>query len=55
MSPEMSHEDFDMKMAALSLTVHGRDLFGMLETLRAIVPEYRPSETLLGLLSRLPV
>lgn len=53
--PEIFPEEFDADIAILERNVHDRDLPGMLETLRRIVPEYRPSETLLGLLSRLPV
>ena len=42
-------------MAELENAVPQRDLTALLQVLRRMVPEYRPSESLLALLERLPV
>jgi FlaA1/EpsC-like NDP-sugar epimerase len=47
-------DDFDGAIAQLADGVHRSDIASILETLCRIVPEYQPSETLLGLLSRSP-
>ena len=46
-SAEMHLDRFDAVMANLKTAVDGRDLFAILETLRSIVPEYEPSESVL--------
>ena len=46
-STEMHPERFDALMTSLASAVERRDLFAALETLRCIVPEYEPSESLL--------
>jgi FlaA1/EpsC-like NDP-sugar epimerase len=44
---EMHPDRFDALMADLATAVDGRDLLAILETLRCMVPEYEPSESLL--------
>jgi FlaA1/EpsC-like NDP-sugar epimerase len=44
---EMHPDKFDALMVNLARAVDGRDLFAILETLRCMVPEYEPSESLL--------
>lgn len=46
-STEMLPEKFDALMTILANAVECRDLFAILETLRCMVPEYEPSESLL--------
>jgi FlaA1/EpsC-like NDP-sugar epimerase len=48
-TPELSHQEFDAAMERLKRGVAMRDLAGTLEVLCALVPEYRPSESLLNL------
>jgi FlaA1/EpsC-like NDP-sugar epimerase len=48
-TPEPSHQEFDAAMERLKRGVAMRDLAGTLEVLSALVPEYRPSESLLNL------
>jgi FlaA1/EpsC-like NDP-sugar epimerase len=48
-TPEPSHQEFDAAMERLKRGVTMRDLAGILEALSALVPEYRPSESLLNL------
>ena len=51
-STEMHPDKFDGLMAALTSAVECRDLFAILETVRCIVPEYKPSEYLFRSLER---
>jgi len=53
--PPISPAAFDAAMAELENAVPQRDLTALLQVLRRMVPEYRPSESLLALLERLPV
>lgn len=53
-SPGMSPGGFDAAITELAESVHQRDLAALLEMLCRMVPEYRPSESLLGLLNRSP-
>jgi FlaA1/EpsC-like NDP-sugar epimerase len=46
-STSVDSDRFDALMANLESAVDRRDLFAMLETLRSMVPEYEPSESLL--------
>ena len=46
-SAEVHPDRFDALMVKLARAVDGRDLFAILETLRCVVPEYEPSESLL--------
>jgi len=46
-------EQFDRDIDALARCVHERDILGLIETLCRIVPEYRPSDSVLGLLKQL--
>jgi FlaA1/EpsC-like NDP-sugar epimerase len=46
-STEMHPGRFDALMADLAIAVDRHDLFAILETLRCMVPEYEPSESLL--------
>ena len=50
-SPEIQPDRFDVEIAELEKYADGRDLVALLDTLCRIVPEYQPSETLLGLLN----
>ena len=54
-SAGISAERFDGAIAELGESVEQRDAVLLLEVLCRIVPEYRPSETLLGSLHRSPV
>jgi hypothetical protein len=47
----MPADRFDSEIAELAKNVGERDLATLLDTLCRIVPEYQPSETLLGLLN----
>jgi len=48
-TPEPTHEKFDALMAELQEAVDRRDLTSVLDGLCRLVPEYRPSETILAL------
>jgi FlaA1/EpsC-like NDP-sugar epimerase len=50
-SPQIRPDRFDAEIAELAKNADGRDLVTLLDTLCRIVPEYKPSETLLGLLN----
>ena len=47
-TPQPSHQEFDTAMAALQESAARRDVAGVLELLRRLVPEYRPSEVVLA-------
>jgi FlaA1/EpsC-like NDP-sugar epimerase len=46
--PQPSHDEFDRAIAKLKELVEHRDLEGVLEWVRRLVPEYRPSQAILG-------
>jgi|SRR5579859_275931 len=46
-APQPDHEEFDSQMKGLEEKAGRRDLVGVLESLRRLVPEYRPSELVL--------
>jgi FlaA1/EpsC-like NDP-sugar epimerase len=48
-TPHPSHPIFDVAIEKLTHCAEHRDLAGILETMGALVPEYRPSESLLNL------
>jgi FlaA1/EpsC-like NDP-sugar epimerase len=50
---EMHPARFDADLDALARYVDARDVPGLIETLSRIVPEYRPSELVLGFMNRL--
>jgi FlaA1/EpsC-like NDP-sugar epimerase len=50
-SPGIPPDRFDAEIDELAKNANGRDLYVLLNTLCRIVPEYQPSETLLGLLN----
>jgi FlaA1/EpsC-like NDP-sugar epimerase len=50
-SPEPPPDRFDTDIAKLAESIDERDLVMLLDTLCRIVPEYQPSESLLGLLN----
>jgi FlaA1/EpsC-like NDP-sugar epimerase len=50
-TPEVSLDRFDVEIGELAKNTGRRELVMLLETICRIVPEYQPSETLLGLLS----
>jgi FlaA1/EpsC-like NDP-sugar epimerase len=47
-TPQPSPEEFDAAIAALQESAKRRDVAGVLEQLRRLVPEYRPSDLLLA-------
>jgi FlaA1/EpsC-like NDP-sugar epimerase len=51
-SSQIAARNFDEQIAALAESVEHRDLAALLETLVRIVPEYEPSEIVLGTRSR---
>jgi FlaA1/EpsC-like NDP-sugar epimerase len=48
-TPQPPHEKFDAVMSELQDAVHRRDVTDLLDWLQVLVPEYRPSETILAL------
>jgi FlaA1/EpsC-like NDP-sugar epimerase len=50
-STEIQPDRFDAEIAELAKNADGRDLVTLVDTLCRILPEYEPSETLLGLLN----
>ena len=48
-TPQPTHQIFEVGIEKLTHCVAHRDLAGILETLSALVPEYRPSKSLLNL------